>query len=82
MLAADVQAAGFGPDIAPIVEGAEPLVMVDTTGKPILDATGQPCTVPVGEAYTINYSQLVVLLLAAVKELQGQVEALQAKVGI
>lgn len=81
LLAGDVQAAGFGPDVAPVVEGADPLVMVDTTGSPIIDpTTGQPCTVPAGDAYTINYSQLVVPLVAAYQQTTATIQAMQAQI--
>jgi hypothetical protein len=79
LLAADVQAAGFGPDVAPVVTGGDPLVMIGTDGQPILDADGNQCTVPAGEAYTINYSQLVVPLLAAAKAQQAEIAALSAR---
>lgn len=65
-LAAEVQAAGFGPDIAPVVE-TEPLEMVGADGQPVCGADGSPIVIPVGEAYTVNYSQMVVPLLAALK---------------
>jgi hypothetical protein len=79
LLAADVQAAGFGPDVAPVVTGDDPLIMIGTDGKPILDADGNQCTVPAGEAYTINYSQLVVPLLATAKAQQAEIAALGAR---
>lgn len=50
VLAEDVAAAGFGPDVAP------------------LDADGKP--------FTVNYSQLVVPLLSAVRAQQKQIDAL------
>lgn len=64
LLAEQVQAAGFGPDVAPVVEG-EPLEMLDQNGKPILGSDGKPIIIPVGQAYTLNYSQMVVALIAA-----------------
>lgn len=73
LLAADVQRAGFGPDVAPVVEG-EPLRMVNADG-PVLDANGDEVVLPVGEAYSVNYSQLVVPLLAAVRSLSARLDA-------
>lgn len=72
-LAADVQAAGFGPDVAPVVED-QPLRMVGADG-PVLDANGNEVIIPVGDAYSVNYSQLVVPLLAAVKGLAARLDA-------
>lgn len=54
LLAEDVRAAGFGPDVAPVDED--------------------------GKAFTINYSQLVVPLLAEVKALRERIIALEGKV--
>lgn len=76
-LAADVQTAGFGPDVAPVVEG-EPLVMQDANG-PIM-VNGQPATVPVGEAYSVNYSQIVVPLVAAYHDGAAAIQALTDRV--
>lgn len=77
LLAEDVQTAGFGPDVAPVADAPYP--MVGTDGKPILDATGQPCVVPAGKAYSINYSQLVVPLVAVVKNQQAEIADLNAR---
>jgi hypothetical protein len=82
-LAEAVRQAGFGPDIAPVVEG-EPLAMVGTDG-PILNENGEPVVIPVGEAYTVNYSQMVVPLLNLCRvqadqigDLTARIEALEA----
>lgn len=75
-LAEDVQAAGFGPDVAPVVEG-EPFAMVDSTGAPVVGADGNPIVIPVGQAYTINYSQLVVPLIAAWRDGAEQMRAMK-----
>lgn len=76
-LAADVQAVGFGEDVAPVVHD-QPLVLEDPSG-PIM-VNGQPATVPVGEAYTINYSQMVVPLVAAYHDGAQQIQALTERV--
>lgn len=54
LIAEDVKAAGFGPDVVP--------------------------RDPEGEPFTINYSQLVVPLLAIVRDQQARIEALEAAV--
>lgn len=77
-LAEDVQAAGFGPDVAPTTDAPMTLVMPD--GSPILDSAGAPCVIPAGGAFSVNYPQLVVPLLNAVKTQQAQVALLQAQV--
>lgn len=77
LLASDVQQAGFGPDVAPVVEG-EPLHMHGMDGEPIL-VDGEEVIIPVGQAYTINYGQLVVPLIAAYKQQQQQIADLTAR---
>lgn len=84
-LAEDVRAAGFGPDVAPVVID-EPLSLVNPDGTPVLDSNGNPATVPVGEAWTVNYSQMVVPLIAAwhdgaekMQAMQAQIDALNAR---
>ncbi|WP_295012004.1 hypothetical protein [uncultured Microbacterium sp.] len=72
LLAREVQDAGFGPDVAPVVEDA-PLVMRDSHGDPI-QVDGRDVVIPVGEAYTINYGQLVVPLIAAVQALAARLD--------
>ena len=79
-LAEDVRAAGFGPDVAPVVASDVPLQMVSPTGEPILDESGNPVSVPVGEAYTVNYSQMVVPLVAAWHDGAQQMQAMQAAI--
>lgn len=69
VLAEDVQAAGFGPDIAPVVS-VEPMNISADPDNPVM--------VQPGDAWTVNYSQLVVPLLAAVKQLATRVEELEA----
>jgi hypothetical protein len=78
-LAEDVRAAGFGPDVAPTVVG-EPLTLVNPDGSPVLDADGNQAVVPVGEAWTVNYSQMVVPLIAAWHDGAQQMQALQATI--
>lgn len=78
LLAKDVQDAGFGPDIAPVT--GNPLTLLTTDGQPILDTTGEPCVVPAGEAYTINYSQLVVPLVAAYKFAVTTIQTMQTQI--
>lgn len=68
--AEDVQGAGFGPDIAPVVSGDEPL-NIGTEEDPVLI---QP-----GNAWTVNYSQLVVPLLALARAQQAQIEDLETR---
>lgn len=84
-LAEDVRAAGFGPDVAPVVID-EPLSLVNPDGTPVLDSSGNPAVVPVGEAWTVNYSQMVVPLIAAwhdgaekMSAMQAQIDALNAR---
>jgi hypothetical protein len=92
-LAEDVRNAGFGPDVAPVVAD-EPMVMMGSNGDPFLDDDGNPIVIPVGEAWTVNYSQIVVPLVAAwhdgaqqmqamsqqMQTMQTQLTALQAKI--
>jgi hypothetical protein len=87
-----VKAAGFGPDVVPTVTD-KPLTMLMPDGSPVLDSTGNPVVIPVGNAFTVNYSQMVVPLVAAWQDgaaqmqvmrdqmaaLQAQMAALQAK---
>ena len=77
-LAEDVRAAGFGPDVAPVAE--TPVTFTGPDGNPVLDASGSPVTVPVGEAWTINYSQMVVPLIAAWHDGAQQMQAMQAQI--
>lgn len=70
VLAEDVQAAGFGPDVAPVVEGEPQNISADPA---------QPVMVQPGNAWTVNYSQLVVPLLAAVKAQAAQITELQTR---
>jgi len=78
-LAEDVRAAGFGPDVAPTVVG-EPLQLVNPDGTPVLDADGNQAVVPVGQAWTVNYSQMVVPLIAAWHDGAQQMAAMQAQI--
>ncbi|KJL37040.1 hypothetical protein RR49_01152 [Microbacterium ginsengisoli] len=80
LLAGDVQAAGFGPDVAPVVDTTEPLHMVGPDGASILGTDGNPVVIPVGEAYSINYSQLVVPLLAVARAERAARTDLEARV--
>lgn len=73
LLAEDVKAAGFGPDVAPVVPGDQP-VNVGTADYP---AWVQP-----GDAYTVNYSQLIVPMISAGQAMQAEIEALQARVAV
>ena len=70
VLAEDVQAAGFGPDVAPLVEGEPQDISADPTN---------PVMVQPGNAWTVNYSQLVVPLIAACKAQSAQIAALEAR---
>lgn len=70
LLAEDVKAAGFGPDVAPVVPGDQP-VNVGTDEYP---AWVQP-----GDAYTVNYSQLIVPMISAGQAMQAEISALQAR---
>jgi hypothetical protein len=72
-LAEEVRAAGFGPDIAPVVVN-EPLEMIGADG-PILNEHGEPIVIPVGEAYTVNYSQMVVPMLGLCRALAADRDA-------
>lgn len=85
-LAEDVRKAGFGPDVAPVVSG-DPMVMMGSNDEPFLDDDGNPVIIPAGEAWTVNYSQIVVPLVAAwhdgaqqMQVMQNQLDALQAKI--
>jgi len=71
LLAEDVKAAGFGPDVAPVVPGDQP-VNVGTDEYP---AWVQP-----GDAYTVNYSQLIVPMIAAGQAMQAEIEQNQADI--
>jgi hypothetical protein len=77
-LADEVRAAGFGPDVAPVVEG-EPLAMVGADGLPVLSAEGEPVVIPAGEAYTVNYSQIVVPLVAIARAQASAIADLTAR---
>lgn len=70
VLAEDVQAAGFGPDVAPVVEGQPQNVSANPAA---------PIMVQPGSAWTVNYSQLVVPLLAAVKAQAARITALDTR---
>lgn len=54
LLAEDVKAAGFGPDVAPVDEN--------------------------GNAYTVNYSQLIVPMIAAGQAMQAEIEQNQSDI--
>jgi hypothetical protein len=71
VLAEDVQSSGFGPDVAPIVDGDEPR-NIGTDDDPVMI---QP-----GHAWTVNYSQLVVPLLALAREQDGRIATLETQV--
>jgi len=75
-LAEQVQAAGFGADVAPIVEG-EPLEMMTPDGLPVIGNDGNPVVIPVGQAYSINYSQLVVPLMALAQAQDARITTLE-----
>lgn len=77
-LADDVRQAGFGPDVAPVVVG-EPLSMSGPDGSPVIGADGNPVVIPVGEAYSVNYSQMVVPLVAAWHDGAQQMQAMGAQ---
>lgn len=77
VLAEDVHAAGFGPDVAPTT--SEDMLLTMPDGSPILDDAGKQCVIPAGGAWTVNYSQLVVPLLAGFQDLCTRVTALEAK---
>lgn len=79
-LAEDVRAAGFGPDVAPIVAGDVPLQMVSPDGTPLLGEDGTPVVVAAGDAYTVNYSQMVVPLVAAWHDGALQIQAMGAQI--
>ncbi|WP_243063180.1 hypothetical protein [Humibacter sp. RRB41] len=71
VLAEDVQAAGFGPDVAPTVDDDAPR-NIGTEDDPVLI---QP-----GKAWTVNYSQLVVPLLALAREQDARIATLESQV--
>lgn len=75
VLAEDVQAAGFGPDVAPTA--LEDMLLTMPDGSPILGDDGEQCVIPAGSAWTVNYSQLVVPLLAGYQDLAARVAALE-----
>lgn len=70
LLAEDVQAAGFGPDIAPVVDG-DTAMNIGTEEQPVLMQPGQ--------AWTINEAKLVPSLLAIVRMQQAQIDALTSR---
>lgn len=70
VLAEDLQNAGFGPDVAPTVDGDEPR-NIGTKDDPVL--------VEPGKAWTVNYSQLVVPLIALAQSQQKQIDDLTAR---
>jgi hypothetical protein len=53
------------------------MALVNPDGSPVLDADGNQAVVPVGEAWTVNYSQMVVPLIAAWHDGAQQMQALQ-----
>jgi hypothetical protein len=71
VLAEEVQAAGFGPDVAPVVTGHEAMNVSADPDRPVMIEPGQ--------AWTVNYAQLVVPLLAAVKAQQTRIDALVSR---
>lgn len=70
VLAEDVQAAGFGPDVAPVVTGDPVNISADPEN---------PVMVEPGKAWTVNYSQLVVPLLAALRTQQDEINDLKSR---
>lgn len=71
LLAEDVKAAGFGPDVAPVVLGDQAI----NAGTDEYPAWIQP-----GAAYTVNYSQLIVPMIAAGQAMQAEIEQNQADI--
>jgi hypothetical protein len=69
--AEDVAAAGYGPDVAPVVEGDQP-INIGTPDDPVL--------VEPGDAWTVNYSQLVIPLIATARAQQKTIEAQQTQI--
>ena len=69
LLAEDLQEAGFGPDIAPVVEGDGPQ-NIGTEEEPVL--------IEPGKAWTLNEPKLIPLILAALRAQQAQIDALAA----
>lgn len=70
LLAEEVRAAGFGPDVAPVA----------TEDMPIEGPDGSVTVIPAGTAAGVNYSQLVVPLIAAVQEQQSVIEQQQSMI--
>lgn len=77
-LAEDVAAAGFGPDVAPVA--AESHTMIGPDGNPVIGADGSPVVIEAGQAYSVNYSQMVVPLVAAWQDGAAQLATMQATV--
>jgi hypothetical protein len=69
--AEQVAEAGYGPDVAPVVDGDEPL-NIGTDDDPVMVAPGQ--------AWTVNYSQLVIPLIAVARVQDERIAALEAQV--
>lgn len=69
LLAEEVRSAGFGPDVAPVA----------TEDMPIEGPDGSVTVIPAGTAAGVNYSQLVVPLIAAVQEQQAVIAGLTAR---
>jgi hypothetical protein len=69
--AEDVASAGLGTDVAPTVDRDEPM-NIGTPDDPVLIDPGKP--------WTVNYSQLVVPLLAVAKSQEVRIAALEAQV--
>lgn len=70
LLAEDVQAAGFGPDVAPVVEGDQPMN---------IGLEDDPVLINPGTAWTINEAKLVPVLLAITQNLAAENKALTAR---
>lgn len=71
LIAEDVQGAGFGPDVAPVVTGDEPQNVSADPANPVM--------VQPGTAWTINYSQLVPALLGALRTQAADIAELQSR---
>lgn len=71
LIAEDVQAAGFGTDVAPVVTGTEPQ---NVSADPASAVMVQP-----GQAWTVNYSQLVPALLGALRTQAADIAELQSR---